>query len=62
MNTCEITNTNTGKTVRADILKRTDKSMRVVLQGTTTPVNLSRTDVRRPYVGNLMGMELTTRG
>jgi hypothetical protein len=46
----------------ADVLKRSDKSLRVAIQGTNITLNLSRTDMKRPYVGNYAGMEFTTFG
>ena len=62
METCSVTSTNTNKTVKADILKRSDKSIRVVLHGTNIAFSMLRTDTRRPYVGYLNGMEFTTNG
>lgn len=62
LETCSVVLTETGKTVRADILKRSDKSIRVALQGTDIVLNLNRTDTRRPYVGARHGLEFTTLG
>lgn len=54
--------TQTGKTITADVLRRSDKSMRVVLVGTDLTLNLSRIDAREPYKGNSAGLEFTTHG
>jgi hypothetical protein len=59
MDTCKVRNTNTGQTVTADILSKTDKSLRVVFKGTNIPITLTRTDVRKPYVGIMHKMEFT---
>lgn len=62
LETCSVVSTETGKTVTADVLKRSDKSIRVALHGSNITLNLSRTDIRRPYVGHLHGLEFTTNG
>lgn len=62
LETCSVVSTATDKTVTADILKRSDKSIRVALRGTDIVLNLTRTDVRRPYVGTRHGLEFTTFG
>jgi hypothetical protein len=62
MDQVKVKNTETGKSVDADVIKRSDKSLRVVIVGTTIVINLSRTDVRRPYVGQLNGREYTSAG
>jgi len=60
--TCSVNSTDTGKATEADILSRSDKSIRVALTGTDIVLTLTRTDTRRPYVGRLHGMEFTTNG
>lgn len=60
--TCKVKNTNTGREVTADILSKSDKSLRVVPVGTTSPMTLTRRDTRGPYVGHLAGMEFTSNG
>jgi hypothetical protein len=60
--TCKVHCTDTDKTLTADILKRSDRRLEVSLQGTTTKLIMSRTELKRPYVGNMSGMEFTTRG
>lgn len=62
LTTCSVSSTNTGKTLTADILKKSDKSLRVAIQGTSITLNLTRSDVKRPYVGNHAGMEFTSFG
>lgn len=62
METCKVTNTNNGNTVLADILQRSDKRLRVVLQGTNMTLTMTRDDTRRPYVGQAAGLEFTTMG
>ena len=62
MDTCKVTNTNNGRTVAADILQRSDKRIRVVLQGTDMTITMTREDTRRPYVGRASGLEFTSMG
>lgn len=62
MDRCKIKNTNTGKEVGADVLERSDKRLKVALDGTKFTIQLFRADTRRPYVGNLNGMEFTSAG
>ena len=62
MSTVQIKCTDNDKVVAADVLTRSEKSIRVALPGTSIVLNLSRTDVRKPFVGSRGGMEFTTRG
>lgn len=62
MDTCKVTNTNNGKTVTADVIQRSDKRLRVVFQGTDMTLTMTRSDIRRPYVGSSAGLEFTTMG
>lgn len=62
MDQITVTCSQTGKSVQADVLRRSDKSIRVVLVGTTLTINMSREDTRRPYVGHASGLEFTTAG
>lgn len=62
MDTCKVINTNNGRTVIGDILQRSDKRIRVALQGTNMTLTMTRDDVRRPYVGKAAGLEFTTMG
>lgn len=62
LETCLISCSETQKSQKADILKKTDKMIRVAIQGTSITFNLTRSDTRRPYVGSLHGLEFTTNG
>ena len=42
---------------KAEVLSKSDKHMRVVLENTTVTLELHRTDVRQPYIGRLSGLE-----
>ena len=42
---------------RADVLSKSDKHIKVVLAETTISLNLHRTDLRKPYIGRLSGLE-----
>lgn len=57
-----VTCTETGKSQKADVLNRSDKSIRCVFVGTTLTLNLSRTDVRRPFTARHGGLEFTSEG
>jgi hypothetical protein len=54
-----ITCSDNGKTKTADVLSHTDKYLKVVVEGTIMTIELSRTDVNRPYVGTKAGLEFT---
>jgi hypothetical protein len=54
-----ITCSDNGKTKTADVLSQSDKYLKVVVEGTTMTVELFRTDVNKPYVGNKAGLEFT---
>ena len=62
MEKVKVTCTQTNVTLGADVLRRSDKSMRVALDGTQLTLNLNRTDARDPYKGNHAGLEFTSRG
>jgi len=57
MEQIEIVCIDNGKTKTADVLSRTDRYLKVVLEGTTMTIELSRTDVNKPYVGTKAGLE-----
>jgi hypothetical protein len=61
METIKVTCTDTDKTLDAEILRKGDKSIRVFIKAANITLTLSRTDVRKPYVGNCAGMEFTAR-
>jgi len=54
-----LTCSDNGKTKTADILSKSDKYLKVVVEGTTMTIELSRSDLNRPYVGNKAGLEFT---
>ena len=59
MDQVEITCTENGKSKKAEILSKNDKYMKVVFEETTITLELFRTDVNRPYVGQKSGLEFT---
>lgn len=61
MDTIKITCTNNGNDAVADVLSRNDKSMTVAVKGTNIRLVLSRTDVRKHYVGNYGSLEFTAK-
>ena len=61
-NQVTVTNTNTGKVAKADVLQHSDKALKVVLVGTTLTIFLKRTDVNKVYIGNVGAMEFTSTG
>lgn len=61
LETCSVKSEN-GKIAKADILKKSDRSIRVAFQGTNIVMNLTRSDPRKPYVGTMHGLEFTTQG
>ena len=42
---------------KADVLSKSDKHLRVALVNTTITLELHRTDLRKPYIGRLSGLE-----
>ena len=42
---------------KADVLSKSDKHLRVALVNTTVTLDLHRTDLRKPYIGRLSGLE-----
>ena len=52
-----ITSINSAVSKRADVLSKSDKHIKVVLAETTISLNLHRTDLRKPYIGQLSGLE-----
>ena len=48
-----------NKTKIAEILSKNDKYMKVVFEGTTITLELFRSDVNKPYIGNKSGLEFT---
>ena len=62
MEAIEIYCTDNDKTKTAEVLSRTDKYIKVVFEGTTMTLELSRKDLNKPYVGNKAGLEFTYDG
>ena len=54
-----ITCIDNGMNKEADVLSRTDKYMKVAVQGTTMTIELTRTDLNRPYIGTKAGLEFS---
>ena len=52
-----ITSINSAVSKRADVLSKSDKHIKVVLAETTITIDLHRTDLRKPYIGRLSGLE-----
>ena len=59
MDQVEIFCTENGKIKTADVLSRNDKYLKVVVEGTTIAIELFRSDVNKPYIGNKSGLEFT---
>jgi len=57
MEQIEIICIDNGKAKTADVLSRTDKYMKVAVEGTTMTIELQRTDLNKPYVGTKAGLE-----
>jgi hypothetical protein len=59
MDTVEILCLNNDKSKTAEVLSKSDKYMKVVLQGTQITIELSRLDLNKPYVGRTAGLEFS---
>jgi len=46
-----------GQTKSADVLSKTDKHIKVVVDGTNTSIELHRKDLNKPYIGRFAGLE-----
>ena len=57
METIEITCTNNGKSKEVEVLSKTDKYMKVIVEGTQIFIELFREDVNTPYTGHTAGLE-----
>ena len=57
MDQVEIRCTENGKTKTADVLSRSDKYLKVVVEGTQIAIELFRQDVNKPYIGHSAGLE-----
>jgi hypothetical protein len=54
-----ITCSDNGKSKTVDVLMRSDKYLKVVVEGTTMAIELHRSDLNRPYIGSKAGLEFT---
>ncbi len=59
MEQIEIIYTDNGKTKNAEVLNKSDKYMKVVVEGTQIAIELYRSDVNKPYIGHTAGLEFT---
>ena len=59
MEQIEIICTDNGKTKNAEVLNKSDKYMKVVVEGTQIAIELYRSDVNKPYIGHTAGLEFT---
>jgi hypothetical protein len=57
-----IRNIGTDKEVKADVLERSDKRLKVVFDGTNATLVLVRSDLRSRFVGRIGPMEFDTTG
>ena len=57
MEKIEITCTNNGKTKIAEVMHKTDKYMKVIVEGTQIFIELFREDVNTPYTGHTAGLK-----
>lgn len=62
MEQVELKASHNGKIIRADVLKRSRNTLRVVPVGTDYPFTLVKHPGRRVYMGDVYGIELTTDG
>lgn len=57
-----VTCTDNDKVLKADILNKSDKHIKVSIVGTITTLTLSRSDLGKPYVGRVGSLEFITYG
>ena len=63
MNIVEITCIDNNRTLEASVLKKSDRFLEVVVEGTNTKVTLSKkTPVDKLYIGRMAGLEFTATG
>ena len=63
MELVQITCTDNNKTLKASVMKKSDRFLEVVVEGTNTKVTLSKkTPVDKLYAGHLAGLEFTSTG
>jgi len=54
--------TDKGKDFVADILHKSDKTLKVVLVGNNIAIHMRRQDTKRQYVGQVGTFEFTSKG
>jgi len=59
MDRINITCTDTGKTVGADVLSRSNNRLEVAVDGSKMKITLHRNKATKPYVGTVGKMEFT---
>lgn len=59
MEKIEIVCTNNDKTKTADVLIKTDKRLKVALEGTMITIDMVREDLNSAYTGSKSGLEFT---
>ena len=63
MELVQITCTDNNKTLKASVMKKSDRFLEVVVEGTNTKVILSKkTPVDKLYIGRMAGLEFTATG
>lgn len=62
MEKCSVYCVNTEKDVVADILSKSDKRLKVVVEDSDITIVLQREDTRAPYIGFLDGLEFESFG
>ena len=58
----DIISTSNGKVVKADILQKSDKFLKVALAGTNLTLSLHRDNMNKKYVGHMSGLEFYSTG
>lgn len=59
MEQIKITCENNGKTKVSEVLTKTDKYLKVVVEGTQLTIEMFREDVNNPYIGHKSGLKFT---
>ena len=59
MEQIEIICTDNGKTKNAEVLNKSDKYIKVVVEGTQIAIEMFRKDVNKPYIGHTAGFYFT---
>ena len=63
MDIVKLTCTENDRTLDASVLKKSDKFLEVVVEGTNSKVTLSKkTPTDRVYIGKMAGLELVSTG